>query len=54
MKNLKTMPSLSSVEKHLVSLKKNGNKLIFRGSITIKGKKLLASDYGLRGFPIWI
>lgn len=29
-----------------------GHRLIFRGSIMKNGKKILASQYGLRGFPI--
>lgn len=31
-----------------------GKRLIFRASITIKGKKIYASQYGLRGFPLWV
>ena len=35
-------------------LPRNGKRLIFRASITIKGVKYYARDYGLKGFPIWI
>lgn len=31
-----------------------GYRLIFRGSIVKDGKKILASQYGLRGFPILV
>lgn len=34
--------------------KATGKRLIFRASITIKGKKIYASQYGLRGFPLWV
>lgn len=35
--------------------KRSGKRFIgFRGSITIKGRKLYAwRDYGIKGFPIW-
>ena len=37
-------------------LKRKGKTFIgFRGSITIKGRKLYAwRDYGIKGFPIWV
>lgn len=46
------------IASHLAQVKpivKKGKRLIFRASIRLKdGSKLLAGDYGLKGFPIWV